>query len=110
MMGWRKKMGAEKGTFNSKPYMQKVQNIQKVGEHTTFAPSVPIAYRYQNKNPYRNQFDSLWEKATNLADWIDDSSSTVPFQERAARVPELQKMSMILDELKQQISRPGTRQ
>ncbi|MBA3010013.1 MAG: hypothetical protein KJ658_05185 [Proteobacteria bacterium] len=106
-------MGTEQEKINSKPYMQKVQNIQKVeekGKTKAFAPFALIVPKIQNENPYQNQFDTLWEKATNLADWIEDSSSTIPFQERAARVPELQKMSMMLDELKQQISRPGNRQ
>jgi len=52
----------------------------------------------ENK-PLQQQFDSLWEKAWKLADWIDEPESDIPWQERAAKVPELQEMSAELDRL-----------
>jgi len=52
----------------------------------------------QNKT-IQEKIDILWNQADKLADWIDDSSSTVPWQERAARVPELQEMSLEIDNL-----------
>jgi len=47
----------------------------------------------------QEQINDLWCQADKLADWIDDSSSTVPWQDRAARVPELQEMSLEIDKL-----------
>jgi hypothetical protein len=53
----------------------------------------------------KQKFDSLWQKAWKLADWIDDPGSTIPWQERAAKVPELQKMSMMIGELEMLIEK-----
>ena len=50
------------------------------------------------QKPHKQKYDDLWQKATALADWIDDSGSTIPWKERTARVPELQGMSMMLQE------------
>jgi hypothetical protein len=61
-------------------------------------PFIVLELQNQNKT-HQQQYDSLWKKATALADWVDDSSSPVPWQERAARVPELQGMSSEIDRM-----------
>jgi len=48
----------------------------------------------------QNLIDDLWKKAWKLADWIDNAESDIPWQERAAKRPELQKMSTEIDRLK----------
>ncbi len=48
----------------------------------------------------QEQIDILWTQAEKLADWIDDSCSAVPWQERAEKVSELQEMSLKIDRLK----------
>jgi len=109
-MGWRKIMGAEQDDVISKPSIQKVQNIQKAEENSkikTFVSSVPFVPTIQKVKTPQQKYDDLWKKATALADWVDDSNSTIPWQERAARVPELQKMSKILQELETLIDRKG---
>lgn len=56
---------------------------------------------------YQQEHDALWQKADELADWIDDPDSKVAWQERAARVPELQEMAveidLLIDKLETQI-------
>lgn len=47
-----------------------------------------------------DQINDLWNHADELADWIDNPVSDVPWQERVAKVPELQKMSAEIDRLK----------
>ncbi len=49
----------------------------------------------------QQQHNTLWLQADELADWIDDSNSTLPWRERAAKVPELQAMSLELSRLEQ---------
>ncbi len=53
-----------------------------------------------SEKPLQQQHDALWQKADELADWIDDPGSDIPWQERAAKVPELQEMSLREDNLK----------
>lgn len=101
-MGWRKNMKAGYKNINSKASIQKRQNIQKVEEkfkNKAFVPFVPFVVKNQKTKTYQQQHEDLWEKAWKLADWIDDPDSDVPWQERTARVPELQKMSMMIGEL-----------
>lgn len=58
-----------------------------------------IATENQKVKTYRQQHNDLWQKAWKLAEWIDDSNSNIPWQERSVRVPELQEISMTIDEL-----------
>jgi len=102
-MGWRKNMGVAQEKILSETPIQKVQNIQKVEKklkNEAFVPSVPFVVKNQKVETLQTQIDLLWGKAWNLADWIDDCCSKVSWQERAAKVPELQKMSLRIDELK----------
>lgn len=46
---------------------------------------------------YQQEHYELWLQANKLADWIDDSNSEIPWQERTARVPELQEMAVEID-------------
>ena len=102
-MGWRKNMGAGFENKHSKPYTQKPQKPQKVKEidkNKTFVGSVGIVGKSQKVKTIQEQIDILWNQATKLADWIDDENSNIPWQDRAARVSELQKMSLEIDRLK----------
>ncbi len=51
------------------------------------------------KTILQKQIDDLWAKADKLADWIDNPASNVLLQERAARVPEVQRMALEIDRL-----------
>ncbi len=102
-MGWRKKMGVTQEKILSDTLIQKVQNIQKGTidlKTKPFALSVPFAPKNQKVKTLQEQINILWNQADKLADWIDDSSSTVPWKERAAKVPELQEKSLEIDRLK----------
>ncbi len=48
---------------------------------------------------FQQQHADLWLQADKMADWIDDSKSAIPWQERAAKVPELQVMTLELSRL-----------
>lgn len=101
-MGWRKMMDVETGKTISNPKSNKSNNSniqEKPALKTNIADIADIAPMIQKVKTPKQQFDSLWEKAWVLADWIDDSNSDVSWQERAARVPELQRMSKELDRL-----------
>jgi len=52
------------------------------------------------KKLLQKQIDYLWVEANKLVDWADDSESEIPWQKRAAKVPELQEMSIEIDRLK----------
>jgi len=80
--------------------IRNMSNIKrKYTQNVNIADIAYIAPKIQKIKTYQQQHDNLWQKAWELADWIDDSSSSVTWQERAAKVPELQKMSMMIDEL-----------
>ncbi len=55
------------------------------------------------KTTYQKKIDDLWSRADELADWIDNPGSAIPWQERAAKVPELQEMSLEIERLKFQL-------
>jgi hypothetical protein len=101
-MGWRKMMNVETGKTISKLKSNNSDNSniqEKPALRSNIADIADIAPMNQKvKNP-QQRFDSLWQKAWKLADWIDDSKSVVPRQKRAAKVPELQEMSAKLDQL-----------
>jgi len=98
-MGWRKMMGTEAAEKNSNPKSNN-SNIRNIQENDHIKANIAdIAPTIQKIKSPQQKYDSLWKKAWALSEWIDDSSSTVPWQERAARVPELQKMSMQIGEL-----------
>lgn len=102
-MGWREKMGVIQEKTLSETPIQKVQNIQKDEKKLKtrpFVPSVPFVVKNQEVKTLQEQINDLWSRADKLVDWIDDSNSTVPWQERAAKVPELQEMSLEIDKLK----------
>ncbi len=109
-MGWRKTMKAETVNLNSTP-MRNMSNIRNIQENDpvkfNIAHIADNAHKVQKLKTKKQQYDSLWKKAWALADWIDDSGSHVPWQDRAARVPELQKMSMMLDKLKMIMNQKG---
>ncbi len=67
--------------------------------------------QYAKKNKWRIAFeiqtlgktlqqkiDILWNTAEVLADWMDDETD-IPWEERAAKIPELQKMAKEIDRL-----------
>ena len=110
------KVPDSQGTSSAKPLLtiakvdQKKQNIsnfsKSLARHEPFKinnlSNISNISSHQGinlKKTYQQQYDALWKKAWALADWIDDSKSDVPWQERAARVPELQQMSMMIGEL-----------
>ncbi len=109
-MGWRKKMGIKQEEIISKTYIQNIQNIQKVEkkqENKAFVPFVPSVVKNQKVKTPKQQHDELWKKAWKLAEFIDNPESEVPLQARAARVPELQEMVMMLSELEFLIKQEG---
>lgn len=88
-------------------YLEKLKSkIKKTGKAAT-PPTVKTVLSTFDSNDSRGgsrisekqKYDALWKKAWALADWIDDSDSTVSWQERAAKVPELQEMSIEIDRL-----------
>ena len=123
-MGWRDRI--DNSFANKKDNANRVQNVKSDKNNNKKGPKVffkgPSQYsQYSQKRPKADniskvkeleqkipapeppgmgpEYDSLWKKAWALADWIDGPDSDVPWQERTARVPELQKMSMMLSEL-----------
>ncbi len=107
-MGWRKMMGTETENTISNPKSNN-SNIRNIKGNdpikTNIALIADIAPKNQKVKTHQQQHDDLWQKAWKLADWIDDSQSDIPWHERAARVPELQRMSMMLSELEVLINR-----
>ena len=53
----------------------------------------------------QQEHDFLWQQAWTLANWIDNPGSDVLWQERTARVPELQAMPMMIVELEMLIEK-----
>ena len=101
-MGWRKMMRVETSSTKSNPMsnMSNMSNIkEKEGIKANIADIADIADKVQKVKTLQQQYNELWKKADALADWIDDSKSDVPWQERAAKVPELQEMSAEIDRL-----------
>jgi len=102
-MGWRKIMRVETADINSNPKSNN-SNMSNIQENNPVKPNIAdiadIALKVQKIKTPQQQFDSLWKKAWALADWIDDSSSTIPWQKRTAKVPKLQEMSAEIDRLK----------
>ena len=102
-MSWRKNMGVESENEHFTPYAQKPQKPQKVRKkikNNSFEAFESIEAKSQKVKTLQEKIDILWNHATKLADWIDDENSNIPWQDRAARVPELQKMSLEIDRLK----------
>ena len=98
-MGWRKMMSRETADTNSNPKSNR-SNIRNIQENNPVKANIAdIAPMVQKVKSPQQKYDALWKKAWALADWIDDSGSDVPWQERTAKVPELQGMSMMLVEL-----------
>lgn len=63
-----------------------------------------IVFEIQTQDKTLQQkIDTLWKKATILADWIDNSESNVSWQKRAAKIQEIQKMSEEIDRLEARI-------
>jgi len=60
-----------------------------------------LQYAKQNKYEIMLQLELnyLWDKAWNLADWIDDADSKIDWRERTKYVPEVLKMSARIGEL-----------
>ena len=48
---------------------------------------------------HRSEYADLWDRAWALSKWIDNPNSDAPWQERAARVPELMQMTDRLKEI-----------
>lgn len=98
-MSWREMMKKKPVKNISRP----IRNIRIIRNIKKSNPSdggfADIAHENQKAKTPQQKYDILWKKAWALADWIDDPDSKVPWQERAARVPELQKMSMMIGEL-----------
>jgi hypothetical protein len=62
-----------------------------------------IVFEIQTQNKsLEEKIETLWNKATQLEDWIDDPESDVPWQEKTKYVPQLQEMSLEIDCLKDQ--------
>ena len=108
-MGWRKTMGAKTVKITSTP-IRNIRNMSNIQEKNSIKGNIAdiadIAPKIKNEKSIQQQHDHLWQKAWNLADWIDDSLSALPWQERAAKVPELQAMSRELDQLEKAGANP----
>lgn len=105
-MGWRKTMKAKPEKTISNP-IRNTRNIRNIQENdhpkADIAIIADIAPKNQNVKTDQNQSDSLWQKAWKLSDWIDNSELDIPWQDRAARVPELQRMVDKLDLIEKQM-------
>ncbi len=99
-MSWRTMMKTEDNISNPKSNNSNNSNIKgKDLVKANIADIADIAPKNEKVKTYQQQHDHLWQKAWNLADWIDNPGSDISWQERAAKVPELQAMSLELDQL-----------
>lgn len=58
--------------------------------------------QYARQNKIAILIEVLWAEADTLADWIDNPGSEAPWQDRAARVSDLEAMSKRIEDLIQQ--------
>ena len=110
------KVPANKGTSSAKPLLRFAKVDKKKENISNFSKSLASQELFEinslsnississpkginSKKPLREQIDTLWKKAWALADWMDDSQSGVPWEERAAKIPELSKMTDEIDRL-----------
>ena len=105
--GWRENMGTEiKGehlkTYTQKP--QKPQKVMKKDKKRSFVGSVGIVAKNQKVKTLQDERNYIWDKAWNLAEWIDDQHSKVHWKERTKYVPEVFAMSARISELEKQIA------
>ena len=67
-----------------------------------------IVFEIQTENKsLEEKIETLWNKATQLENWVDDPHSEVDWEIRTARVQELQEMSLEIDRLKAQQTTPN---
>ena len=108
-MSWRTMMKTEDNISNPKSNNSNnsnnsnISNISNIKRKdlvkANIADIADIAPKNEKVKTYQQQHDHLWQKAWNLANWIDNPGPEIPWQERTAKVPELQAMSLELDQL-----------
>jgi len=113
-MNYLKKL---KSKISLSEVLPELSKVKKTAKEPTPRTAKTVLSSFDSKDSTRGslisekpKYDELWKKAWTLAEWIDDSKSDVPWQERAARVPELQAMSLEISRLEQlEAIPPGTK-